>query len=244
MRFPSHRTALHSWWTVNLTGGTDGDTVREVQQSFPVRCSPEDSQVSPLHTVGVSGHCTGPVFLHSCLWVVHAHGCPLPFEIIGVFNFLFPVKGNRAFRTFVGPKTMGPQRRTGKHFEIQIYFCSPQMTTFLFENVWLSCSLRTQWVAALSMWQQHPNQGGFLQEGVEMKVFCSPRYQSVLRQLSGEVCVWKKGFGSCRTTEPRGWGSLGLILWGRNNPCGEADHAATYRNQGHVYFYISVVLKL
>lgn len=148
MRFPSHRTALHSWWTVNLTGGTDGDTVREVQQSFPVRCSPEDSQVSPLHTVGVSGHCTGPVFLHSCLWVVHAHGCPLPFEIIGVFNFLFPVKGNRAFRTFVGPKTMGPQRRTGKHFEIQIYFCSPQMTTFLFENVWLSCSLRTQWVAA------------------------------------------------------------------------------------------------
>lgn len=180
MRFCNHRTALHSWWIVNFTGGTDGDTVREVHQSFPVRCSPEYSQVCPLHTVGVSGRCTGPVLLRFCLRVVHTHGCPWPFEIIVVFNFLFPVKRNRAFKTFIGPKTVGPQRRTGKHFEIQIYFCIPQVTTFLFENMWLLYCLRMQWVAAVSTWQ-HPNQGRFPQEGVEMKVFCSPHYQPVLR---------------------------------------------------------------
>ena len=140
--FHDHRTAPRSWCTVNFTGRTDRDTVRKFHQSIPGRCS-EYSQISPLHTVGISGHGTGPVLLCSCLWVVHAHGCPLPFEIITVCNFLFPLKETEPLRHLWALK-LGPQWRSGKHFEVQIYFCSPQMTTFLFENVWLLCSLRTQ----------------------------------------------------------------------------------------------------
>lgn len=80
-----------------------------------------------------------------CLRVGDAHWCPLPSEIILVCNFLFPLKGKKALNTFMGPKTVGPQRRTVKLFEVQIYLCSPQTTTFLFENLLLSSSLRTQW---------------------------------------------------------------------------------------------------
>lgn len=179
MRFHNHRTALHSWCIVNFAGGTDGDTVREFDQSFPVRCSPEYSQISPSHTVGGSGHCTGPVFLSPCLRVVHTHGCPLPFEIIMVFTFLFLVKGNRAFKTFMGPETVGPQRRTGKHFKVHSYFHSPQMITFLFENVWLVVFPENA-VGGSPRPVGAPKSGRFPQEEVGMKVFCSPRYQSVL----------------------------------------------------------------
>lgn len=127
-----------------------------ISSLFPVRCSPESSQISPFHT--------GPGF-----WSLHwpwpfppvvlpqSWWCTLSFKIILICNFCFPVKGHKALDTFMVPKIVGPQRRTRKLFKLQIYLCSPQMTTFLFENSLLSCPRECRG-RFLSIWE-HLNQG-------------------------------------------------------------------------------------
>lgn len=62
-------------------------------------------------------------------------GAPYPLKSFGLSFPFPPIKGNKAFNTHMGPKTMGPQRRTVKLFEVKIYLCDPQMTTLLFENL-------------------------------------------------------------------------------------------------------------
>lgn len=128
----------------------------------------------------VSGLCWDWLSLPcSCLRIGDAHWCPLPSEILLLYNFLFPVKGNKAFNTLMGPETVGPQRRTGKLFEVKIYLCGPQMTTLLFENVLLSFPGHAGKVVPWQMGTPKPAEVTERKEGIKVKVFCSPYYKSV-----------------------------------------------------------------
>lgn len=80
----------------------------------------------------------------------------------------------------MGPETVGPQRRTGKLFEVKIYLSGPQMTTLLFENVLLSFPEHTGKVVPWHKGTPKPAEVTERKEGIKVKVFCSPCYRSVL----------------------------------------------------------------
>ena len=54
---------------------------------------------------------------------------PITLEIVVVHDFLFPVKGNKAFNICMDPK-LGPRGRSVKLFDVKIYLCGPQVTSF------------------------------------------------------------------------------------------------------------------
>lgn len=181
MHLYDHGTTLLSLYVVNFSGRTDTETVRGCFQLLPVFSTQDLARYANYTCDWVSGHCpgTGPFLLCSCLRVGDAHWCSLPFEIILVHNFLFLVKGNKAFNILMGPKTGGPRRRPVKLFEVKIYLFGPQMTPFLFKNLLPSMSPES------AGWTSKPGEVMGRKEASKVKVFCTPQYKSV-----SELAFW------------------------------------------------------
>lgn len=193
-----HRTTLLSLHVVNFSGRTDTEAGRDfISWSH---CSSHRVQPDmPITRVTLSGHCTGtgPFLLWSCLRVGDAL---VPITLWNNFGSQFPfpcIKENKAFNIVMGPKTVGPWRKPVKIFEVKIYFCVPQITTFLFKNLLRSVSPEN---AGVDIREVTERKGG-----IKAKVFCISYCKSVFELAFLVRCVFRKKYSRVsRTAELTG----------------------------------------
>lgn len=183
-----HGPTLHSLYVVNFTGRTDRES-KGISSGVCSTVLPRYSQISLLHMLLGFWSPHGywlfpPVFLLQSWW-----GPLVPVTFWNNFGSQFPfssVNRNKAFNILMGPKTVGPQRRTVKLFEVKIYLCGPQMTTFLFENVLLSCFLRMQGGGHPSAYGNTQTRGGYWKKGRNQ----SGSFLLSILQISFKLAFW------------------------------------------------------
>lgn len=88
----------------------------------------------------------------------------------------------------MGPKTVGPWRKPVKIFEVKIYFCVPQITTFLFKNLLRSVSPEN------AGWTSKPGEVTERKGGIKAKVFCISYCKSVFELAFLVRCVFRKKY--------------------------------------------------